>query len=88
MLRRDRRQTSSRVFLDGYAFGFAIGVDRGRELGDEDAAAIHRGACRVVVAMSKLDPWEDVQRRRRQRQLEAAERHVAAAQPWPAEATS
>ncbi len=76
-----------RVFLEGYASGFAIGVDRGRELADEDAAAIHRYAVRVVSAMAKLDPYQDVQARRRQRQVEAAERHTANAQPWPDEAT-
>jgi len=46
-----------RVFLEGYASGFAIGVDRGRELADEDAAAIHRCAVRVVRAMAKVDPY-------------------------------
>jgi hypothetical protein len=76
------------MFLEGYASGFAIGVDRGRELADEDAAAIHRYAVGVVHAMARLDPWEDAQRRRRQRQVEDAERHAQAARPWPAEATS
>lgn len=47
-----------RVFLEGYASGFAIGVDRGRELADEDAAAIHRYAVRVVRVMAGIDPYE------------------------------
>ncbi len=74
------------AFLEGYASGFAIGVDRGREIADEEAAAIHRYAHRVVMAMAKLDPWKDAQRRR-QRQVEAADRHAEVAQPWPVEAT-
>lgn len=47
-----------RVFLEGYASGFAIGVDRGRELADEDAAAIHRCAVRVVRVMAGIDPYK------------------------------
>ncbi len=47
-----------RVFLEGYASGFAIGVDRGRELADEDAAAIHRYAVRVVRVMAGIDPYK------------------------------
>jgi len=46
------------VFLEGYASAFAIGVDRGRELADEDAAAIHRYACRVVRVMAGIDPYK------------------------------
>ncbi len=75
------------TFLEGYASGFAIGVDRGRELADEEMATLQREAHRVVMAMAKLDPWKDAQRRRRQRQVEAADRHAQAAQPWPVEAT-
>ncbi len=46
------------VFLEGYASAFAIGVDRGRELADEDAAAIHRYAVRVVRVMAGIDPYK------------------------------
>jgi len=45
------------AFLEGYASGFTIGVDRGRELADEDAAAIHRYAVRVVRVMAGIDPY-------------------------------
>jgi len=69
------------AFLEGYASGFAIGVDRGRELADEEAAAIHRYACRVVSAMAKVDPHVDRERRRRECQIDAAERHARAARP-------
>lgn len=46
------------AFLEGYGAGFSIGVDRGRELADEDAAAIHRYACRVVQVMAGIDPYK------------------------------
>jgi len=55
---------------------------------DAELATLQREAHRVVMAMAKLDPWDDAQARRRQRQAEAAERHAQAAQAWPAEATS
>ena len=76
------------AFLEGYASAFAIGVDRGREIADEEAAAIHRYAHRVVMAMAKLNPHEVRQARRRQAQVEVAARHEAEAQPWPGEVTS
>lgn len=63
-----------RVFLEGYASGFTIGVDRGRDLADEDAAAIHRYAVRVVQVMAGIDPYEV-------RQARAAGRHARAARP-------
>jgi len=46
------------AFLEGYGAGFAVGVDRGRELADEDAAAIHRYAYRVVRVMAEVDPYK------------------------------
>jgi len=70
----------------GYMEGYCAGVPRGREQADEEAAQLHRQATRIVHAMAKLDPHVDRERRRRQRQVEAAERHTANAQPWPAEA--
>jgi len=47
-----------RVFVEAYGAGFSIGVDRGRELADEDAAAIHRRAVTVVRAMAGIDPYK------------------------------
>jgi len=75
------------VYLTGYRDGYRDGIDLGRKQMDDELATLQREAHRVVIAMAKLDPWEDAQRRRRQRQVEAADRHAQAAQPWPAEAT-
>ncbi len=76
------------VYLTGYRDGYRDGIDLGRKQMDDELATLQREAHRVVMAMAKLDPWDDAQRRRRQRQVEAAERHAQAAQPWPVEATS
>jgi len=71
------------VYLRGYCDGYRDGID----LMDEEISTMQREAHRVVIAMAKLDPYQGVQARRRQRQVEAADRHAEAAQPWPAEAT-
>ena len=75
------------LYLDGYREGYRDGIDRGREQADEEAQRLFTNAVRVTRAMARLEPWEDVQARRRQRQVEAADRHTQAAQPWSAEAT-
>ncbi len=74
------------VYLAGYRDGYRDGIDLGRRQMDEELSTLQREAHRVVMAMAKLDPW-NAQARRRQRQVEAADRHAEAAQPWPAEAT-
>jgi hypothetical protein len=73
------------VYLLGYRDGYREGIDLGRRQMDDELSTLQREAHRVVIAMSKLDPWGDVQRRRRERQVEAAARHEAEAQPWPDE---
>lgn len=74
--------------VDGYLDGEDVGYARGYAACDAELAAIQRAAHRVVRAMARLDPWEDAQRRRRQRQVEASERHAEAARPWLAEVSS
>jgi len=74
------------VYLAGYRDGYRDGIDLGRKQMDDELATLQSEAHRVVIAMAKLDPYQDVQARRRQRQVEA-DRHTQAAQPWPAEAT-
>ncbi len=76
------------VYLRGYCDGYRDGIDLGRQQMDDEISTLQREAHRVVMAMAKLDPWEDAQDRRRQRQVEAAERHAEAARPWPAEGAS
>lgn len=73
---------------DGFIEGEQLGYARGYQACDEEMGALQREAHKVVLLMAKLDPWEAAQRRRRERQTQAAERHAQAAQPWPAEATS
>ncbi len=88
---RDVMSLSRRDFelwLAGYRDGYRDGIDLGRKQIDDELATLQREAHRVVIAMAKLDPYKDVQARRRQRQVEAAERHAEVAQPWPVEATS
>ncbi len=72
-------------YLTGYRDGYRDGIDLGRKQMDDELASLQRTAHETVLAMAKLDPWEDAQRRRRDRQVETAERHTANAQPWPAE---
>ncbi len=74
-------------YLSAYRDGYRDGIDLGRKQMDDELATLQREAHRVVIAMAKLDPYQGVQARRRQRQVEAADRHTQAAQPWPAEAT-
>jgi len=73
------------VYLTGYLTGYRDGIDLGRKQMDHELATLQREAHRVVIAMAKLDPYQDAQARRRQRQAEAADRHTQAAQPWAAE---
>jgi len=75
-------------YLSGYRDGYRDGIDLGRKQMDDELATLQRSAHEVVIAMAKLDPYQDAQARGRQRQAEAADRHARAAQPWPAEATS
>ncbi len=75
------------LYLAGYETGYVHGSDSGREQSDEEAQRLFNNAVGVVRAMARLEPWEDAQESRRQRQVEAADRHAEAAQPWPAEAT-
>ncbi len=75
------------IYLMGYRDGYRDGIDLGRKQMDDELATLQREAHRVVIAMAKLDPHQGVQARRRQRQVEAADRHAEVAQPWPVEAT-
>jgi len=74
--------------VDGLIEGGALGYARGWQACDEEIAALQRAAHRVTQAVAQLDPWPVAQQKRRGRQVEAADRHAQAAQPWPAEATS
>lgn len=41
-------------YLTGWRAGYLEGIDRGRELADAEAAARHRAAAEVVLAMTKV----------------------------------
>jgi len=74
--------------LDGYIEGESVGFARGYQACDDELSTLQREAHRVVLLLAGIDPHEVRQDRRRQRQVEAAERHTQAARSWPAEATS
>ncbi len=74
-------------FLQGYTSGFLAGVERGRQLADDEANAAHHPAYRIVQAMARLEPHVDRERRRRERQADAAQRRDENARPWAREAS-
>jgi len=76
------------IYLTGYRDGCRDGIDLGRQQVDDEISTLQRGAHRVVMAMTKLDPHHVAQDRRRQAQVEVAARHEAEAQPWPGEVAS
>jgi hypothetical protein len=55
---------------------------------EEEMAALHRRAWKIVQGMSKLLPWQEAEQARRRRQDEAGARNRAAGQPWPLEVAS
>ncbi|MDQ2757173.1 MAG: hypothetical protein M3Y71_11505 [Actinomycetota bacterium] len=52
-------RASLNLWEDGFRTGYCSGVDRGRELADEEAATLHRGAVRVVRELVGIDPHEE-----------------------------
>ncbi len=76
-----------RTFRDGYQAGYVDGIERGRQLADDEAGTLHREAYKVVQAMARLAPHDDRERRRRECQVDAAQRMVQAAEPWAREAS-
>lgn len=75
------------TYLDGYRAGYVDGIDRGRQLADDEATALWSEAHKVVMAMARLDPHVERERRRRERQVDAAQRHDENARPWAREAS-
>lgn len=60
------------AFLAGVTSGYLAGIERGRELADEEAATLHGEAVRVVRALAGIDPWPVAEEKRRRHQLDAA----------------
>ncbi len=60
------------MWLDGYGVGYVHGIDRGRQLADDEAAILHRAAHKVVHAVAKLEPHQVREQRRREDQVESA----------------
>lgn len=52
-------------YLLGWRYGYLEGVDRGRQLADEEAAARHRAAAGVVLAMTKVPERDHTEDERR-----------------------
>jgi hypothetical protein len=65
--------------------GLKLGIGIGRRRAEEEMAALHRAAYRVVQAHARLQPFDEASRARRARWIAAAARHQAAAVPWPEE---
>lgn len=78
-------------FLDGYQSGFlageAVGFARGYASCDEELSRLQRAAHRNVQAMARIEPHVDRERRRRERQVDAAQRRDENARPWAQEAS-
>lgn len=74
--------------VDGYLDGEAVGYTRGWQACDDEVSSLQRAAHCNVQAMAKILPHEERERRRHERQLDAAERHARAARPWAQEAAS
>lgn len=74
-----------RAWGDGYRVGRVHGIERGRELADEEAARLHVNAVRVVRAMAALEPHHELEQRRATRSEALATACAEKAEPWPAE---
>lgn len=74
-----------RAWGDGYRVGRVHGIERGRELADEEAARLHVSAVRVVRAMAALEPHDELEQRRAARSEALAAAYSDQAVPWPAE---
>jgi len=65
------------IFFTGYGWGHVAGIDRGRQLIEDEIAALQRAAYRKVRAASTLLPWDEHAANVRRRRLEACERNKA-----------
>lgn len=68
-------------FMAGYLSGLLAGIERGRELAETEAAALHHRAFRVVQQMATLPAHAEVEKRRRTYVRPA----WATDEPWPEE---
>ena len=75
-------------WISGYGCGYIHGIERGRDLADIEATELHGRAVGVVRVMSRLDPWDVAERRRRERQQRVAYIREQNARPWPTGSTS
>ncbi|WP_344058364.1 hypothetical protein [Terrabacter lapilli] len=53
------------AFSEGYASGYVAGVERGRQLADDEAAALWRNAARVVHTLANVPTHDELERIRR-----------------------
>ncbi len=65
------------VYLSGYCDGYRDGIDLGRRQMDEELASLQRTAHETVLAMARLEPWQDAQESRRARWAAAADERAS-----------
>ncbi|WP_374969931.1 hypothetical protein [Terrabacter sp. BE26] len=53
------------AFSEGYASGYVAGMDRGRQLADDEAAALWRNAARIVHALANVPTHDELEAIRR-----------------------
>lgn len=53
------------AFSEGYASGYVAGIERGRELADNEAAALWRNAAHVVHTLANVETHDELERIRR-----------------------
>jgi hypothetical protein len=71
--------------MASYGWGYVNGIERGREQAEAEMACRWRFVFEAVQRQAKTFPHTQLQKRRRQHQLEALQRNQAAARPWPPE---
>jgi len=75
------------TYLVGYRDGYVAGIDRGRHLADDEAAALWGEAHKVVMAMARLDSHVEREQRQRRAQVDLAERRARESRPWAQDAS-
>lgn len=73
--------------VDGYLEGEAVGYSRGWQACDDEISALQRAAHRFAQAAARCEPHVVVEARRRDAQVDLAERRAREARSWAREAS-